>query len=247
MIRTWWRPVLCVTVILCILGFLLHLAGTPQESPGEEASSQETHPMEPLDLTPAEDSRSRPVFSFSLDDFIACYNSLWEDDLLPPAQLWVKSASLSEAETPAGDCYSASPDPDVWFLPTVSVYTRTDDPAIWKISLDLDEHSDSPEKHGLFHDMSLQALALFFPELSAEKREALYLELDRQAYENLYSGIYHAELVPHILYYQNGVGVFPFFALGEYERFTFLPVTPAQLETWGNQGTQLIDLDHWSF
>ena len=98
----------------------------------------------------------------------------------------------------------------------------------------------------LFQTMSLYALALFFPDLKEDAREALYLELDRQAYENLYTGIYHDEIIPHILYYQGDIGVFPFFALGEYERFTFLPVPQEKLDGLAAQGTRLVDLDQWS-
>ncbi len=245
--KKWLSPILCFGIILCIAAGLLHLAGTPKGAVPTEESIQGPQELPFLDLAIEKDSLDRPVFSFSLETFQANYNHLWGQDLLPPTQSWAKSASLSEAETPMGDCYSASPDPDVWFLPTVSVYTRAGDPAIWKVSVELDEHSDSPEKHDLFRDMTLCVLSLFFPNLTEERQDALYLELDCQAYENQYTGFYHADIVPHILYYQDGIGVFPFFALGEYERFTFLPVTPAQLETWGNQGTQLIDLDHWTF
>ena len=65
-------------------------------------------------------------------------------------------------------------------------------------------------------------------------------------YENLYTGIYHDEIIPHILYYQGDIGVFPFFALGEYERFTFLPVPQEKLDGLAAQGTRLVDPDQWS-
>lgn len=222
----------------------MHLAGTPQESLLDDTPLQEL-PAEPMELTPVVDSQGRPVFAFTLEDFILYYNSLWNEDFLPPAQQWTRSASLSERETPVGDCRSGSPAPEVWFLPTVSVYTRTGDPAIWKVSVEMDEHSDSPEKHDLFRQMSLHALALFFPALNQETREALYLSLDDQAYASLYTGFYHADLIPQVLYHQDGIGVFPFFAIGEYERFTFLPVTQDLLDTWASGGTQVIDLDQW--
>lgn len=247
--RTWLGAVLCLAVMACLMGGLLHLAGTPKEHAPEEGTVQEvreTREPIPLDLTTSKDAQGRPVFSFTLENLIESYNSLCQEDLLPSAHLWTKSANLSQREEPIGDCYSASPDPEVWFLPTVSVYTHSGEQALSKLSVDLDEHSDSPEKHDLFQTMSLYALALFFPDLEEDAREALYLELDRQAYENLYTGIYHDEIIPHILYYQGDIGVFPFFALGEYERFTFLPVPQEKLDGLAAQGTRLVDLDQWS-
>ena len=244
--RTWVKALLCLVVIACLMAGLLHLAGTPSKGTTPEKTTEVQAPeLVPLDLSAAEDSQGRPVFSFSLEEFILSYNGLWGETLLPTSDQWAKSANLSQAEETVGDCYSASPDPEVWFLPTVSVFTRTGDTALSKVSVELDEHSDSPEKHELFQEMSLCALALFFPDLEEDAREALYLELDQQAYENLYTGLYHDQVVPHVLYFQGAVGVFPFFALGEYERFTFLPVTEEQRETWATQGTQLVDLDQW--
>ena len=247
--RTWLGAVLCLAAIAFLLGGLLHMAGTPKEHAPEKGAVQDVRKGQepiPLDLTTSKDTQGRPVFSFTLEGLIESYNSLYQNDLLPSAHLWAKSANLSPTEEPIGDCYSASPDPEVWFLPTISVYTHSGEQALSKLSVDLDEHSDSPEKHDLFQTMSLYALALFFPQLEETQREALYLELDRQAYEVLYTGFYHDQIIPHVLYYQDGIGVFPFFALGEYERFTFLPVPQESLEALAAQGTRLVDLDQWS-
>ena len=51
--------------------------------------------------------------------------------------------------------------------------------------------------------------------------------------------------MPYVLYYQGEVGVFPFFALGEYERITILPVTQEDLAALAARGTHLVDLDQW--
>lgn len=56
--RTWLGAVLCLAVMACLMGGLLHLAGTPKKHIPEEGTVQEVREPIPLDLTSSKDPRA---------------------------------------------------------------------------------------------------------------------------------------------------------------------------------------------
>lgn len=253
-----WGPLLCLLAVGCVVGLLCRWAGTPQQehqseavlSPEEETGEREEEAaLAPLTIRAVTDEDGLRRFSFTLEELIACVNGLsWQDGrgrLLSPAEEW-SLLSTPETETNlAVDLYSFSQDPSVWFLPTISAYLPPGERQVRKISVDLDEHSDTAGKHEDYRQLCLYTLRACLPELGEARLEALYEALDRQAYENRADTPYSDRTVPSILYYQGEVGVFPFFALGDYERITLRPVTRQDREWLDAQGTELVDLDQW--
>lgn len=256
--KYWFGPLLCLLAVGCMLGFLCHWAGMPQQAhrpepaetaEGETDQREEEAALAPLTIQTVTDGDGLRRFSFTLEEFIACVNGLsWQDGrgrLLSPAEEWTLLSTPETETNLAVDLYSFSQDPSMWFLPTLSVYAPPGETQVRKLSVDLDEHSDTADKHAVFREMSLYALRTCLPEVEKTRLEALYETLDRQAYERRAETSYSDRTVPSILYYQGEVGVFPFFALGDYERITICPVTQQDREWLAAQGTELVDLDQW--
>lgn len=255
-----WRVALCALAAAVLLWGLCRYAATPragvEEEPSERAEegkgaeqASQTWELIPLEVDIVSGQYDQQLFAFSLEDYIASYNGLyWQDHgeaFLSPAEEWVNLASPESEGYRPGRILEFSL-ADIWFLPTISVYVPEDQPGtVRKISVDLDEHSDTEEKHSLFREMSLYTLRLFFPGMEPEKLEALYETLDRQAYEMRSPVWYSDRIVPSVLYHQGEVGVFPFFAVGDYERITVVPVTPDYLAELAAAGTELVDLGIW--
>ena len=252
-------PLLCLLAAAGMLALLCLWAGTPKQT-GEQAEpeplqdtvpeeTEEPAPLSPLTIHAVTDGENLRRFSFTLEELIACVNGLsWRDSrtkLLPSKEDW-SLLSTPETETSlAVDLYSVSQDPSVWFLPTVSAYLPPGEDQVRKLSLDLDEHSDTENKHEDYRILCRYVLRACLPQVGEDKLEALYETLDRQAYQRRYDSPSSDQTVPCVLYYQGEVGVFPFFALGEYERITILPVTQEDLAALAARGTQLVDLDQW--
>lgn len=254
--RTWLRILLSLAIVACLLWGLCRFASSPKETAQtptqktaqgtEGQTAQKLIPLEPGVTTGPEGER---CFAFTLEDFIASYNSLyWQDHqetFLSPAEEWTLMAYGETDTSRAVDLYSFTQDKSLWFLPTLSVYAPPGETQVRKISVDLDEHSDTQDKHDVFQEMSLYALALFFPDLGEEELTALFQQLDQEMAADRYDQWYSDRTIPKRLYYQGSVGVFAFFALGDYQRIILLPVDQAYLEDLAAQGTELVDLDQW--
>lgn len=246
-----------LVVVLLLIGALCWFASrprqtaAPEEIPEVQEEAKETPPEDVALKTGTVAGNAGGLhFAFSLDNLIASYNSAYwktygEAVFLPPAEEWSITEAPGEGDRPAQRVYSVSPGGSGWFWPTLSVYIPEGGETAARISLDLDEHSDTQVKHEFYREMCLEVFGLLLPDLSQEKREALYERLDRQAYQDRYDTRYLEVEIPRVVYYQGEIGVFPFFALGDYERITLLPVDQTILETWKARGTQVIDLEQW--
>lgn len=254
--RTWPGILLCLVIVACLLWGLCRFAGSPKETaqtPTQETTQgtegQTAQELVPLERSVTSGPEGERCFAFTLEDFIASYNSLYwqdhQDTFLTPAEDWTLMAYGETETSRAVDLYSFTQDKSIWFLPTLSVYAPPGETQVRKISVDLDEHSDTQDKNDVFQEMSLYALTLFFPDLAEEEITALCRQLDQEMTADQYDQWYSDSTIPKRLYYQGSVGVFAFFALGDYQRITLLPVDQAYLEDLAAQGTELVDLDQW--
>ena len=90
--------------------------------------------------------------------------------------------------------------------------------------------------------MCYYTLKVFFPDFPKDKIVVLYTTLYRLAYEYFSEIKYSSESIPSVLYYKDGIGLYPYFAVGEFMHLCIIPVTPAYLEELEKQGVQIYEI-----
>lgn len=186
------------------------------------------------------------VFSVSMDDFIGSFNGYyWQDHaarLLPPRENWSsvrnRNAIHSDWDT---IFYVYSRDERIHSLPTVSVYVPADADLLQEVTVDFDYKGYDQNRYDEYGDMGFYALRVFFPELPETTLKTLVRTLNEYAFDHMRpneEGYYHGA-VPEVLYHRNGVGVYPYFAVGEFMHLCIIPVTEGSLSAFRAQGTRV--------
>lgn len=235
---------------MLFLWALLALPGCGERIAGEETCVTENPSTQPGAETPdiavMENREGELVFSISIDDFIDSYNGFSQNGDLPPSFQWrsktYASAVHSRHET---TLYNYTADEAVWTLPTITVYVPANGDYVQEITLDFDEHSYSPEAYDQFEEMCLYTLKVFFPGLSDERIAALCREAIRLGNQNVFSHEewYGSDPVPCALFHKNGVGVYPYFAIGDWGHLCVIPVTEETINAFQEKGVDIYEME----
>ena len=200
-----------------------------------------------LDIKAIESREDERVFSISINDFIESYNGFyWEEQqacyLLPPDewQYWEFERGI-HSKYPTNR-YQFSQNKEIWTLPTITVYTPKDSLSIQEITVNFDDHGYAPSLRNIYNNMCYYTLKVFFPDFPKDKIVELYTTLNRLSYEYFTEIKYTSESIPSVLYYKDGIGLYPYFAVGEFMHLCIIPVTPAYLEELEKQGVQIYEI-----
>lgn len=202
-----------------------------------------------LDIQVMENRKNELVFTISTSDYVESYNSYYKVDycrsLLPPVSQWqcftCDSAIHSEYET---KCYSFTEDEHVYSLPTITVYVPTNDDYIQQITVNFDEHSFTQSGFEQYKEMSYYTMKVFFPDLSDARIMDLCAEIVALGNQNVFSSDewFSKNAVPFALFYREGIGVYPYFAIGDWEHFCIIPVTEETVTEFGEKGVQIHEI-----
>ena len=202
-----------------------------------------------LDIQVMENRKNELVFTISTSDYVESYNSYYKVDycrsLLPPVSQWqcftYDSAIHSEYET---KCYSFTEDERVYSLPTIMVYVPTNDDYIQQITVNFDEHSFTQSGFEQYKEMCYYTMKVFFPDLSDARIMDLCAEIVALGNQNVFSSDewFSKNAVPFALFYREGIGVYPYFAIGDWERFCIIPVTEEAVTEFGEKGVQIHEI-----
>lgn len=213
---------------------------------GSTASQVETGA---LDIQVMENRKNELVFTISTSDYVESYNSYYKIDycrsLLPPVSQWqcftYDSAIHSEYET---KCYSFTEDEHVYSLPTIMVYVPTNDDYIQQITVNFDEHSFTQSGFEQYKEMCYYTMKVFFPDLSDVRIMDLCAEIVALGNQNVFSSDewFSKNAVPFALFYREGIGVYPYFAIGDWEHFCIIPVTEETVTEFGEKGVQIHEI-----
>ena len=213
---------------------------------GSTASQVETGA---LDIQVMENRKNELVFTISTSDYVESYNSYYKIDycrsLLPPVSQWqcftYDSAIHSEYET---KCYSFTEDEHVYSLPTITVYVPTNDDYIQQITVNFDEHSFTQSGFEQYKEMCYYTMKVFFPDLSDARIMDLCAEIVALGNQNVFSSDewFSKNAVPFALFYREGIGVYPYFAIGDWEHFCIIPVTEETVTEFGEKGVQIHEI-----
>ena len=202
-----------------------------------------------LDIQVMENRKNELVFTISTSDYVESYNSYYKVDycrsLLPPVSQWqcftYDSAIHSEYET---KCYSFTEDEHVYSLPTITVYVPTNDDYIQQITVNFDEHSFTQSGFEQYMEMCYYTMKVFFPDLSYARIMDLCAEIVALGNQNVFSSDewFSKNAVPFALFYREGIGVYPYFAIGDWEHFCIIPVTEETVTEFGEKGVQIHEI-----
>ena len=202
-----------------------------------------------LDIQVMENRENELVFTISTSDYVESYNSYYKVDycrsLLPPVSQWqcftYDSAIHSEYET---KCYSFTEDDHVYSLPTITVYVPTNDDYIQQITVNFDEHSFTQSGFEQYKEMCYYTMKVFFPDLSDARIMDLCAEIVALGNQNVFSSDewFSKNAVPFALFYREGIGVYPYFAIGDWEHFCIIPVTEETVTEFGEKGVQIHEI-----
>lgn len=214
---------------------------------GEMDILHQEAPLKELDIGIKENREDEMVFSFSIDDFIDSYNGLyWKDRgirYLRPSWEWnaylYDSAVHSRHKT---CCYNFANDGQIQSFPTISVYVPANDDYVQEITVNFDDHSYTDQLYRVYEGMCFYTLKVLFPDLADEKLTELYTTLNQAAYDNMTTKRYTYGSVPAMLYYRGDVGVYPYFAIGEWMRICIVPVTGQYIEECRSKGVTVCEI-----
>lgn len=202
-----------------------------------------------LDIGVIQNRENELVFDISIEDFIESYNSFYLKNrgktYLSPKNMWQKftydDAIHSDHKTAR---YVFSSDEQVLSQPTITVYVPTNADYVQEVTLNLDAHGYSEPFYEEFEELCFYTLKVFFPELEDEKIVSLYQEANDLGGLNVFSREdgYKKGCVPCILYYKNGIGVYPYFAIGEWVHLCIIPVTEETVKDFREKGAEIREI-----
>ena len=189
------------------------------------------------------------VFSVSITDYINAYNSLYQEDngsdYLTSQEQWQCTEYDKAIHSPHATLYYYfTEDERAFSLPTISVYVPQNGDYIQEITVNFDDHSYAPEMYVLYETMCFYTLQVFFPELDDEQITELYKEANALGYENVFPNEqgYNSDMVPCVLYHKDGIGVYPYFAIGQWQHLCIIPVTDDTIADFAAKGTEIREI-----
>lgn len=191
------------------------------------------------------------VFSFSIDDFIDSFNGYyWEDyesRYLLPSSMWISFVYESSIHSKyASNYYYFTPDETMWSLPTVSVFTPSDESYVQEIMLSFDDHSYTESMYHLYERTCFYTIKVLFPSFDDTEIVELYTKLNELAYQDIFPNEhgYSSDSIPVALFYKDGIGLYPYFAIGESVHLCVIPVTDQTITAFEAKGTTIYEIPY---
>lgn len=229
-------------------GNLIESGPTEETEPLEETQPQME--IKDLDIAVMENRENELVFDISIDDFIESYNSLYFRDksreYLGPKSEWrmftYDDAIHSDHET---SLFEFTQDERIWSQPTITVYVPTNGDYIQKVTVNFDEHGYSESFYAEFEELCFYTLKAFFPDMDDDEIVALYEEANYLGNLNVFlkEDGYKKGCVPCVLYHKDGIGVYPYFAIGEWVHLCIVPVTDEMLDEYAAKGAEINEIE----
>lgn len=204
-----------------------------------------------LDIGVMSNRENELVFTMSIDDFIDSYNGyFWESYNargLTSYEEWNYMQCSHSINSPnTTDRYRFSYDYNSWSLPKITIDTTPDNSYILDIYLNLDDHSRTDGTYTQYKNMCFHTLKVFFPDFNDQKINDIFQQLTQLAYKNRYdSSITFDEsidIVPCAIYYQNGIGLYPYFLHGNCY-LCVIPVNDEVIDSLAAKGAGIYRID----
>lgn len=106
-------------------------------------------------------------------------------------------------------------------------------------------YSYTKQMYTLYEEMCFYTLRVLFPDCSSDKITELYMSLNKLAYDNVFPNEkgYNSNSTPCALYYKNGIGLYPYFAIGECVHLCIIPVTQETISDFEARGVRIYEIE----
>ena len=221
-----------------------------QEPTATEASlSTETVNPDILQISIEGNREGELVFTINIEDYIEIYNSFYREnnvrDFFSPVSEWQcyhrETGIHSDHEM---KFYYFQLDEKVYSLPTVAVYVPTNVDRIQEITINFDQHSFTEYGFQLYKEICCYTMKIFFPDLTDEERSTVCSEIISLGNRNVLSSEewYGKGAIPCVLFHRDGIGIYPYFAIGDWDRFCVIPVTEDILSNFTQKGVKIHEI-----
>lgn len=238
------RKICCIGIVLSCC---LFVGCSTEEAEKEEETLQKE---ETLSRTVQENREGELVFSFSLREYMNHYNQMYQEEYgeeyLGSLSDWyvvtLPKGIHADQKTLRYDFISNE---EIWSMPTISVYVPVNSDTVQEITVNFDDHSYTDEVYAQYETMCFYALQILFPDMEKEDIVALYKNIIRLAHENVVPNEegYGNGAIPCVIYEKDGVGIYPYFAIGESLHLCIIPVTEESLIEWQEKGVEVIAVE----
>ena len=205
--------------------------------------------IEPLSIEVRTTHGNEALFGVTAEDYIRSFNSMFERDFgknyFPPLEDWVSCSYKSgiHSQYPVMQ-FVFTEDENIYTLPTVTIYTPMEQRAIQEITVNFDEHSYTDAGYQRFKQLCSYTLRVFFPSLSEDAVSAICEQVIAVGNQNVFDSDtwFGSGVVPFALFYRDGVGIYPYFAIGDWQRFCVIPVTDNTIDEFRHKGVETIEI-----
>ena len=130
---------------------------------------------------------------------------------------------------------------DTRFYPVLNVYVSEESGQLLQIELNYNEHDLRDETWKLHEEMCFAATGVLMPDLGAKDLTILCREVNALAAEKIVPHEKHfgKDMVPGVLICHNGIGVYPYFAVGSRSHFCVIPVDEEIISKYQEAGTEI--------
>ena len=224
---------------------LTSCSGSNQSSQGEEDTAVTTSNIE---MAPSEKVRVSEnrlgdlTFELSIEEFVRRWNSGCSDEsVLPGFDEWdcyVTDRSIHSRHETMHYVYVPG---DEKFYPVLHLYSSENEDQILQIELNYDDHNMRDDTYHLYEEMCQNALRCLIPEYDKKQLTSLCVKVNAKAAEHIFQHgqDYHEDAVPAVLFHQNGIGIYPYFAVGSRIHFCIIPVDEDVLADFKSEGTEV--------
>ena len=248
MIRTGLSIIIVtMTVLMLLLTACTSAEDTASESQIHESSSKIQESSDAGD--PARVLRNGEndlVFDMTANELIEGWNAVCDregtpDACLPPLEqfeTYVEDTSIPSDHRTRHYVYAPG---DARFYPVLNIYVSEESGQLLQIELNYNEHDLRDNTWRLHEEMCFVAAGVLMPDISAKELASLCREVNELAAEKIVS---HEErfgkgMVPGVLICHNGIGVYPYFAVGSRSHFCVIPVDEETISNYQEAGTEI--------
>ena len=194
--------------------------------------------------------REDAVFSVTLEDYIRCFNSLYESQnpsaYFPGSEDW----SISDRSRGIHTDYPVmeflfSEDPQIFSPPTVKAHTPMEERFLQELMINFDEHSYTHEGFQRYRLLCADTLRVFFQDMSQEAAQKLCDEILSTGNAHIFSSQewYTHGALPYGIYYKGDVGVYSYDAIGDWRHFCVIPFTEERRKEFEEKGVVLYEME----
>ena len=135
-------------------------------------------------------------------------------------------------------------DENIHSLPTVTIYTPMEQREIQEITVNFDEHSYSEAGYQRYRQLCIHTMKLFFQDLSEDNISQLCDKVIAVGNQNVFDSDawFGSRAVPIALFCRDGVGIYPYFAIGDWQRFCIIPVTDVIIDEFRENGVEIYEI-----